>query len=176
MIGLDAQADLIPEVRQALGDAGEILIEALYQDLHALQNGTNFARTTMADYLPAVYLNRYDLAFARKFHICLSTVVWKLQAPDGYALACVGEELALNAIVELAKALLEEREFEAGLEAFVDSAFQDTDFELLFDPRYDGFVDTEEAAKLGMGQLNFVEWFLPFLNVPYVHPFVHEEA
>lgn len=127
---------------------------------------------TIADALPRKYLPRYDFLFAKEFVVCVSTVIWKLQSPDHQQLACVAEELALNAIINQAQVDLELRGLEADLDDVYEEAFQDSDFEFLFDPKFDGIEESEMAEFSGMANLRFEDWFKPFANVPYVHPYV----
>jgi len=106
--------------------------------------------------------------------MCVGTVVWKLQSPDHQQLACVAEELALYAIINQAQVDLDLRGLEADLDAVYEEAFQDTDFEFLFDPKFDGIEESEMDEFSGMTNLRFEDWFTPFANVPYVHPYVAE--
>lgn len=131
-----------------------------------------FDQTTIALALPRKYLSRYDLLFAKAFIVCISTVVWKLQSPDQQELACVAEELALSAIVDQVEALFEIRGQSADLSQVYEEAFQDTDFEFLFDASFDGIEESELAEHLHLANLRFEDWFKPFANVPYVHPYV----
>jgi hypothetical protein len=78
-----------------------------------------------------------------------STVPWKLQSPDPQELACVAEELALNAIVGQAQALLETCGKAVDLGDVYEWAFQDTDFAFLFDVRFDGIEESELADPSG---------------------------
>jgi hypothetical protein len=171
MIGADTGAVLTPAMWDALGGAGDVLIDCYCDDLAHLASGGAFAGTFMAGDLPAVFQRRYDYLFAKKFLSCLMTVVWKLQAPEQYELACVAEELALYALIEQARAELDERGVDADFGDFCDDAFQDLDFLWLFDPKYDGIADSPEGVYLGVGYLRVEEWFEPFLNVPYAHPY-----
>ncbi len=70
-----------------------------------------------------------------------ATVAWKLAQPQWHPLACIAEELALNALVRRAEALLEEQGTKADFGWFQDSAFDDLDFEIVFDPAWDGYAD-----------------------------------
>jgi hypothetical protein len=113
--------------------------------------------------------------FAQKFQGCLVTIVWKLLAQDQYELACVAEELAMHAIVRRAGVLLDLEGKSAAFSAVDELGFQDVDFMLLFDPALDGIEDAEIAGSLGVGYLPIGEWFTPFQNVRYVHPYVHDQ-
>jgi hypothetical protein len=65
--------------------------------------------TSMARYLPLCYQRRYGPSFAKQFLMTTATVAWKLAQPQGHPLACIAKELALNALVRRAEALLEEQ-------------------------------------------------------------------
>lgn len=170
MIG--GTASLPKRIQRALGDAAVIVLDEFLEDLASLGRGEPFAQTAMADALPRKYLPRYNILFAKEFVVCVSTVVWKLQSPDPQDLACVAEELALNAIIQQAGVNLELQGREADLDDVYEEAFQDTDFEFLFDPKFDGIEESEMADWLRMANLRFEDWFKPFANVPFVHPFV----
>ena len=100
----------------------------------------------MPEYLPRKHLSRYNLALAERFLVCVPTVAWKLREPGVQWLACTAEELALRAIIEEARTLLladsELGKAEADFNSFESVAFEDWDFEMLFDPAYDGVEDS----------------------------------
>lgn len=91
------------------------------------------------DYLPRIHATRYDSVFAERFLACMMAVTWKLGQPEReYSLSCVGEELALNAIIERAEAVLKSEGIEADFGDLRTIAFEDEDYGLLFDPAFDG--------------------------------------
>jgi hypothetical protein len=85
-----------------------------------LEAGGDFADTEMVGYLPPRFLPKYNYLFAKQFLVCVATVGSKLTHPPHSMLACAGEELALNAIVDSAEAILDLRGEEAGLGDFLD--------------------------------------------------------
>ena len=102
------------------------------------------------------------------------TVGYKLvqREPPGPLLSCTAEELALRALIEEAKEVLDQEGIKADFGLFEDEAFQDADHEFLFMPEADGIEDSPEGARLGVGNLRFDEWFTPFLNAStQVHPY-----
>lgn len=169
-------ANLPKRTQRALGEAAVMVLDQYLEDLVNLGRGESFDQTALADALPRKYLPRYDLLFAKAFVICASTVAWKLQSPDEHELACVAEELALNAIAGQAQALLETRGQPVDLGDVYEEAFQDADFEFLFDARFDGIEESELAEHLRMANLRFEDWFTPFANVPYVHPYIADPS
>jgi hypothetical protein len=94
-------------------------------------------------------------------------------------LSSVAEELAAFAIINQAKANIEEEaDGEAitdSLERFVDTYFEDLDFEFLFDNAYDGIDESETGQQLGISSLALDDWFKPFSEDPtrIAHPYVN---
>src|SRR3712207_6216204 len=107
-IGIDGDAleGLPGWFREALYTSATVLIEQYFDDLAAFERA-DFAQTAMYADLPRAYLPRYDAGFGRRFVTCLLTVVWKLRAPEVYQLACVAEEMALYAIIQQARGLVD---------------------------------------------------------------------
>lgn len=141
-----------------------------------MAQGEPFSETTIADALPRKYLPRYNFLFAKDFVVCVSTVVWKLQSPDHQELACVAEELALNSIIHQVEVSLELQGLEVNLDDVYEEAFQGTDFEFLLDSKFDGIEESEPAESSGMTNLRFEDWFTPFANVRYIHPYVADAS
>ena len=52
-------------------------------------------------------------------------------------------------------------------------AFEDWDFEMLFDPAYDG-VDDSVDPRNEVVNLHFDEWFKPFNDDRVIHPYLDE--
>lgn len=107
----------------------------------------------MSNYLPLQFRRKYTALRAKKLLVCVVVVAWKLAQPDGWLLACVGEHLALRALIERAGAELELVGKEANYSSFWDLAFPDVDIEMLLlaGPRPDG-DRTEKilrSAKVG---------------------------
>jgi len=173
MLGGDALEDALPRShRDALLDAIDMLVDESCADVAALLEGEDFAHLAMADSLPPQYLHRYNPVFAKQFLTCIIVVGWKLRAPGYTPLACVAEELALAALIQRAKALLETEGEVPDFGAFEDSVFEDADFEQLWHPKLDGLSDSELGRFLGMASLNFKDWFKPFRPEHPVHPYV----
>ena len=128
----------------------------------------------LADLLPRTYTLRYNEGFLRMWFVTVLTVGYKLAQPEPPIplVSCTAEELALRALIEEAKEVLEQEGTEADFGLFEDEAFQDADHEFLFQPEADGIEDSAEGARLGIGHLRFDEWFTPFLNAStQVHPY-----
>jgi hypothetical protein len=108
--------------------------------------------------LPARYRLRYAGPFARKFFVCLLTVVWKLGQREPIRPSCVAEELAAHVLIREAEALLEVNGVHPDFAGFRDIFFEDLDFEDLYDEAYDGIEVSEVAAEMGITHLAFAEW------------------
>ena len=179
IVGSDTlDLDALPDgQRRALLAACDLLIDQAFEDVGALEEGEHVGDRSMAAWLPAKFLPRYDALFAKKLAVCLIAVAGKLTDRRPHILACVAEEMALAALVdEAATELGEAGELDqaAELRAAGEGAFQDMDFELLFDPRWDGIEDTGAGARLAMANLRFEDWFRPFRDEIPVHPYVGE--
>ena len=164
--------ELPTEHERALLIAIDLLVDEFFDDVAALLDDAKFAHVSMAAYLPPKYLPRYTPQFAKEFLVCVLTVAWKLRSPSVHRLACVGEELALAAIIQRAKDVLEDEGIEPDFRAFEQCVFEDKDFELLFAPKLDGFEDTEVGRMLAIANLHFEDWFTPFRDANPVHPYV----
>ena len=129
--------------------------------------------------LPEKYRLRYDGLFRRRFLVTLLTVGYKLALPEPLAPlpSCTAEALALHILIEQARNQLHAEAIEPDFSLFESLAFQDLDFEVLYDMSIDGIEDTQVGASMGYGNLQFNEWFEPFLNATTpVHPYAAEEV
>ncbi len=169
---------LPPSHRQALAEASDLLIDQGFDDVSAIADGDwPLADSTLGAHLPRRFALDYTPLFARQFFICLVTVAWKLAQPHFTPLTCVAEELAAWALINEAVAILEEQGEEANFDLFIDDLYEDTDFLILFDPKLDGLDSSEVGAYLGMGYLDFKDWFTPFGSGDRgaVHPYVQDD-
>lgn len=176
-LGQAYSEELSESHRRALLDAANELIDTTMSDLSASSDPDWSADSWLiGTLLPTRYRLHYTPAFARKFFMCLVTVVWKLGQAEIIRPPCVAEELAASILIQEAEALLEERGEAADFEAFYDSLFEDTDFEYLFDDAYDGIEKTDLAETMGMTNLAFADWFKRFgppdtAGYTEVHPY-----
>jgi hypothetical protein len=130
--------------------------------------------------LPPRYRLKYTAGFARKFLVCLITVVWKLGQREPLRLSCVAEELAAHVLLLEAEAFAEEHNQIVDYSSFRDILFEDLDFEFLYDETYDGIEGTELGETMGIMHLAFAEWFERFgppVSATYteVHPYAQPE-
>jgi hypothetical protein len=100
-----------------------------------------------------------------------------LQEPLAPLPSCTAEELALHILIEQAKSELQADAIEPDFSLFESLAFQDLDYEVLYDMSVDGIEDTTVGAEMAYGNLRFNEWFEPFLNATMpIHPYAAEDA
>ncbi len=167
MIGEATGEYLPPCKREAILTGASILLDQLTEDLAHLDGGGDVAGTNMIRFLPPAFAPRYTARFARQVLACASAVADKLVQPGNRRLACVGEELALHALIDQAEAVLEAAGEDAGLGDFREAATEDFDCLLLFEMRFDGFEDSPAADSLGMTNLRFEDWFKPFRSLQF---------
>jgi hypothetical protein len=176
-----AYADVLTEQeRRILFDAAQELIYTTLMDLGASDRpdwtADNWLIGTM---LPPRYRLKYTADFARRFFMCLGTVIWKLGQREPMRLSCVAEELATHVLLQEAEALAEEQELPVDYSNFCDTFFEDLDFEFLYDESYDGIERTELGEVMGITHLPFAEWFERFgppasSTYTQVHPYAEQ--
>jgi hypothetical protein len=182
--------DLSTLQRELLYRAAREVVDRYFEDLHLLrQPDVTFEDTSMADDLPRKHLRRYNRSFARHFLVCTVAVAQKIREPGLHFLACTAEELALHAIINEAEGLaLAEAEIEAAegrqeaaaeaeraasFSEFRAAAYEDWDFEMLFDGAYDGVEDSTDP-RADVVNLHFADWFTPFRDDVVIHPYLDE--
>ena len=176
MIGSAFPSTLPADHWQALQTAGNILIDEFSDDVGRLLASKEFDDSLwMSNYLPPQFRQNYTALLAKKLLVCVVVVAWKLEQPDGWLLACVGEHLALRALIERAEDELELQGKEANYSSFWDLAFEDADTEMLFDPAWDGIEDSEIGDQLAVRNLAVEHWFDPLFDIAPVHPYVAED-
>jgi hypothetical protein len=161
---------------EALRRSATALLDRFFSDIGHLEAGGGFPDTDMMEYLPARFAPTYDHLFAKEFLVCLATVVSKLVQPGNWPLACVGEELALNALIENAEEILKEKGESGGLGDFRELATKDNDYLMLFDRAWDGIEDSDLGRQVRVMNLAFDEWFERFYEGIPVHPYVEPDS
>lgn len=172
MIGDVPDGMLSSDQEDALRRATVTLLDRFFADIGYLESGGEFSATDMVAYLPARFVSKYDHLFAKEFLVCVAAVAGKVVSPRHSTLACVGEELALHALVTEADEILEARGAGVDLGDFLNLATEDADYELLFSMAWDGIEDSDTAREEGMANLAFDDWFRPFRETDPVHPYV----
>ena len=160
---------------EALFAANTILIDQLMDDLKAFGRRKKPTDLWVAEYLPRMYVLRYDEGFLRRFLVCAVSVGLKMRAPDFHPLGCTAEELVIRAMKEIAEAWLKENGEAADFGDWEDIALDDIDVEYLYDPQQDGIEDSEIGRRMGIGNLGFQDWFRPFNPPRYMHPYANNE-
>ena len=193
---------MYPDGCRYLIEAAADLTAAVLRDLNALANvgfggvqrphkalvdvRETWDETRLARCLPPARLDQYSPLFIRKFLVCIITVGAKLRSPHAEQLGCVAEEMAMYAILEEAIALSGlgdeggatgqevrlARRARKELESAEDLVFQDLDFLFLFDQAYEGIQGSPSGEALRMVSLDFSEWFKPFDDASWTHPYV----
>jgi hypothetical protein len=159
------------QTRDALIAAGRVLLDECILDVAAMLEGRPASRLFVdPDVLPPKYSGLYDVAFAKRFLVTLSTVCWKIAADEWYPASSVAEEIALDAVIYRGLDHATSDALADQLESLRDAAFEDRDFEWLWDASADGIEDTPVAKLMGMCGLRLAEWFDPFGNRGHVHP------
>lgn len=159
--------DVLTDVqREALKEAAIVLTDECLHD----------PGPWLIDDLPPRFNPFYTGQFMNAFAVCVIVVAWKLFADEHHMLASVAEELALNALINHAKVQMELHDQHPGEEwgAYMDTAFEDLDFEMLWEDDLDGVEVTEIGQQAGVVNLSLRDWFKPFNRRGGVHPFVAE--
>ena len=168
MIG-DAWSDCLPEShREALRTALCLLVDDFLGDPDSDGH-------LMVAALPSKYIHQYDGGFRRMFLVTLPTVGYKLAQPDPLVSlhAYTAEELSLHLLIEQAREDLKAQGMEPEFSDFEVQAFQeDMDIMVLYDMVLDGIENSQVGEPMGYGNLQFDEWFEPFLNAStQIHPY-----
>jgi hypothetical protein len=151
-----------------------MLVDEVLPDLVLLRQGQPFAELAIAEALPGKYLPKYDDAFLCRFLVCVTSVGLKLRLPGFHPLGCTAEELALHLMIERALVFLDMEGEEGDFGDWETYAFEDTDFEWLYQPAQDGIEDSPAGSMLGIGHLHYDEWFLPFNPPRLMHPYADQ--
>lgn len=157
---------------KALAGAQEMLLSDIDSDIEALRCGAAYEDTAAVSYhLPKAFAHRYTVELVELWRRSVARVAEKLAAyPDTY-LATTAEELAAHALIEEAKAWLEDsdglgdaekEDAHEKLEEMHDLAFEDHDVLMLFESRFDGLEEGDIAETFGMINLHLSDWLKPF--------------
>jgi hypothetical protein len=148
----------------------DLLVDELFTDLAGLEEeGPTVAETDapfmILDELPPRFAEQYTVLFARRLTVAAVTLTGRLTQPSFGRLGCVAEELLLKFLVRQAEATadlygLMSDEVETALQVFTDGVGEDMDHEWLYAPAADGIP-----------QGSVQDWFLPFGEEHYVHPY-----
>lgn len=149
--------------------ASEIAIEELFEDIVDLRTGVvgradDIDETWILSQLPSRFAAGYSARFARQFLVALVDVTSRFTR-GWEPLSCVAQELGLRVLLnqievmaDLAVVTLDDG-WRGHLE---DMFFEDVDYELLYDPAYDGIEEERDSQSPGMAPMRFSDWFVPF--------------
>ncbi len=161
--------------REALHAAVALLLDDAFETL--ARNG-DLNESTIAWYLPERLKRHYTEVLYRGMVVAVANVGGQFADTDAPTLRCLADEMALHVIIEKAGAWLETRgELDEGWGDYEERVFEDTDFELLYDPAWDGIEDPDSdvARQGGMANLHPKDWFNPFRQADPVHPYYADE-
>ncbi|KAB8161796.1 hypothetical protein FH609_020350 [Streptomyces sp. 3MP-14] len=171
----------------ALVYASEILVDELFQDVVTLheESGTSVADSDgvfmVLEQLPPAYAHLYTALFAKRLTVAAVSMIEKFTRTDHAELSCVAEELLLRLLLDEALVVVDingllSEEIKVAWECFADQVYEDTDHEWLYQPAMDGTDEEPSLAHLGTAPMGAKDWFTPFDDRGYVHPFAAAEA
>ncbi|GAA3810190.1 hypothetical protein GCM10022403_050080 [Streptomyces coacervatus] len=148
----------------------DLLVDELFTDLAGLEeDGPTVAETDapfmVLDDLPPHFALQYSVLFVRRLTVTAVTMTGRLTQPYFGRPTCVAEELLLKFLLAQAEVTADlyellSDEVETALEVFADGVYEDMDHEWLYAPPADG---------IGKGAVQ--DWFIPFGDERYVHPY-----
>ncbi len=165
----------------ALLYSSEILVDELFEDLADLEgDGPNVAESgevfMILEDLPERYVLQYDVQFVRRLVTTAVTMTGRLVQPHFGQLACVAEELLMRLLLTQAKVtadlsgLLDDA-VHAALNAFADGVYEDMDHEWLYQSDPDEIDEDPALARMGIAPTEIRQWFTPFDEGRFVHPY-----
>jgi hypothetical protein len=113
--------------------------------------------------MPTVFESRYSDRDYTRFLVCVLTVSWKLATYELPALDCLGEVLAMNAILIEAEFLFDP-EFDEPIDfdALKNHLFENRDHESLFDPPWIEIVPSDHESRRRREALDLKNWFTSY--------------
>src|SRR2546430_8433871 len=157
VVAFEARDHLSPDTRAAVAHAAVTLVDEVLDDLGQLGQLRNTDRVDWDALSTTTWLpDKWKLATTKPFFqdwaVALISVAHGLAQIGWDGPACVGEELALHAICEYARTLpdlfdLDSEQLEQDIDLLTEMAFQDTDFEFLFEPAADGIDESSEIGR-----------------------------
>lgn len=185
LLGKDDEEDDRPEgdfdytadvIRGALFLASLQMSDELFSDLRLLDRkyadevpeNILIEDTIVLCCLPQRYAHRYDILFTQRFLMAVADV--SSYMTNGWiVLPTVAHQMAFNLLLNNAEAVVDaltasDDRVVPIWRGIMDMAlFRDKDFELLYDPKFDGIEDIQDS-KARYENLNFDDWFTPFFG------------
>lgn len=146
-----------------ISTAFDMAIDAFMSDIEQLAAGDGFAETFMWTNLPDAFIDHYDLRFAVRFLIGTQRVRDRFAEGFPFPATCVGEELALRAVMRMAITIAADTgDTEAAdrLANVAEALVPDLDALLLFEQ--DVSLSQEDARSFGVMHLWPDDWFRSF--------------
>jgi hypothetical protein len=156
--------------RETLRTALQALIDLLFDLYEALPLGgpapADFRHEGLLVFPPA-YVSRYDRPFVRRAIVAGASLGQKLSGPGWFDLASTMEEMLFGTIMET----VQNADIEIGdvFDDLEETAFQDLDYEMLFNAQFDGIENDASREQYAFANLRFEEWFLPFPNTSFLN-------
>ncbi len=163
----------------AIWHASVVLIDELFQDVHMLHGKTEITREDIGaawvlSSLPQPYAEKYNGLFAQRFLIVAADMTAKLAAGWTYP-SCVAQELAVRCLLDQVEVTEDAYELDLGLDwrgRLTDRLLEDTDSDMLYDQRLDGFQHDEGLnQQLRLAPMALEHWFEPFNEESRVPPY-----
>lgn len=162
-----------------LWHASIVLIDQLFEDIGTLRalpevTAGDIAGTWVLSGLPPLYASRYGVGFAQAF-LAATIEQMKGLASGWEPPACIAQELAVHCLINQVEVIedLYDLDLARGWQGIVrDALLEDTDADVLFDPRADGIEHDEWInGQLGMASMGFKDWFKPFNDDYHLGPY-----
>ncbi|WP_185285870.1 hypothetical protein [Streptomyces alkaliterrae] len=166
----------------ALVWASEILVDELFRDVVTLyeDDGDSVAESDgvfmVLEELPPQFAHRYSALFAKRLTVAAVSMIARFTQPGDVRLSCVAEELLLRILLQDALVVADTHgllsdEIRTAWEIFSTEVYEDTDHEWLYDPAMDGIDEDPRLAHMGIAPMEVKDWFSPFGDGGYVHPY-----
>ena len=163
----------------ALWHASVILIDQLFQDIHALHEKELITRedideTWILSGLPPQYAEKYNGLFAQRFLVVAADMTMKLVS-GWTAPGCVAQELAVRCLLDQVEITADtyDLDLDPGWRGILtDRILEDTDSDMLYDRSLDGFQHDEDLNhQLRLAPMALEHWFEPFNEERHVSPY-----
>jgi hypothetical protein len=159
-----------------------VLVDELFGDLARLEedDAKSVAESDevflVLEDLPERYVLQYDVLFVRRLITTAVVMTGRLAQPGFVQLTCVAEELLMRLLLIQANATADifgllSGEVSTALGVFADGVYEDMDHEWLYQPAADGIDEDPSFAHMGIVPMGIKDWFTPFNEGRYVHPY-----
>ncbi|WP_405584923.1 hypothetical protein [Streptomyces sp. NBC_01190] len=160
-----------------------VLVDELFGDLARLEEDDDAGSVAESDAvfmvleeLPERYVLQYDVLFVRRLVTTAVVLTTRLTQSGFVQLSCVAEELLLRLLLIQANVTADtfgllDDEVGTALGVFADGVYEDLDHEWLYEPAADGIEEDPALAQMGIAPMGIKDWFTPFNEGRYVHPY-----